>query len=415
MHNIMCKIILTSLLLTVICCKPDEPVQPVLPPGSVNNIEVIWTTPLNYPDNRPHLQPLIINNLLILGATPGISGNESIYGFDKTTGQKLWEWKDYLNNSNMTTKIGIQGNKAIISYNFRDYVFDIQTGSTLWRYETPTGLASMPRGNVIGGHIYHAWAIENVTEDSIAWLMRSSVDHPQWDTVFTIQRENGYSVSLEPPVVWMSTAGDSILIFQNRTWNFSTSKGRIDLLAFNLRTKTLNWRKNDLVNTGESSTHPPIIVNNQCIFLGDKTVYSVNLLNGQKQWEYTVSGDPTSNHLLQSSCIIVNNKIYLKTTGGLFSCLNAGTGQLIWKNDNAGFNPSTLNFHKDKLYYMADHHLYCVDASNGKVLYTLDSPNQGGQSHPGIFSNDGGLVIDPVTNLMYFADSYYATCIKVPE
>jgi outer membrane protein assembly factor BamB len=267
---------------------------------------------------------------------------------------------------------------------------------------------------VVGNYLYHSWEIEQVTEDSIAWLMRSPIDHAQWDTVFTIHRENGYSVNIEPPVLWMSPVGDSVLIFQNRSLNFTLLKSRVDLLAFNLTTKTLNWRINDFVNTGESTSNAPIIHNNQCIFMGDKTVYSVNLLNGQKQWEYTVSGDPGLNNLATASCIVVNNKIYLKTTGGLFSSLDAITGQLIWKNDDAGFNPSQLIFYKNKLYYMADHKIYCVDATNGKVLYTLASPNENRIDQRGILY-EGGLVIDPSTNLMYFADSYYATCIKVPE
>lgn len=411
----MCNIIITLLLLTITCCKRDEIVQPT-PSGSINNIEVIWTVPLNNQGNNyANLQPILYNNTLILGATPSNSANEIIYDFDKTTGQKLWQWNDYLSSPNYTTKINIKDNKAIISYSYRDYVFDLQTGSTLWRYETPTGMEASARGNVIGDHIYHPWDTENLTRDSIAWLMRSPVDYSHWDTVFTIFSENGYSVSLEPPVLWMSPTGDSVLIFQNRSFNFPLLDGRIDLLAFNLRTKQLNWRINDLTIQGNSSTHPPIIFNNQCFFLGDYSLYSINLSTGQKDWEYTVTGDPASNHLMQASCIVVNNKIYLKTTGGLFSCLDANTGQLIWKNDNAGFNPSLLNFYKDKLYYMADNKIYCVDANNGKVLYTFDSPNASRTDHIGTIVNGAGLVIDPVTNLMYFADSYYATCIKVPQ
>jgi outer membrane protein assembly factor BamB len=112
---------------------------------------------------------------------------------------------------------------------------------------------------------------------------------------------------------------------------------------------------------------------------------------------------------------INNGKLYVKTVGKLLFCLNAATGQLIWENLDAGYSGSQIMYYKNKLYYMAFGKIYCVDSNDGKVLYSFESPNASGTDHPGTFVHDGGLVIDPATNLMYFADSYYATCIKVPE
>jgi outer membrane protein assembly factor BamB len=417
MYKAIYSIIIISLLLAIACRKPEDSPDSLFLSKPVDKMEVIWDTPLNGQNfNYAHLQPLIVNNMIILGSMPANSNNETIYGFDKNSGHKIWEWKDYLNNSNMITKIGIQDNVAIISTSFRDYVFDTQTGATVWQYETPMGFTSLPRGSVIGNCIYHPWGVEHLVRDTIGWLMRSTIYHPQWDTVFTIRSDSGYGVSIEPPVLWMSPGGDSVVIFQNRRLSLTTFDERVDLLAYNLQTKTLNWKINDLVNNGESSTHALIVFNNQCIFLGIFTVYSFNLLNGQKLWEYTIPHDPAFNGLSESSCIIVNNKLYVKTHGDLFFCLNPVTGQLIWENKNAGANPTTLNFYKNKLYYIAgvssEYKIICVDAENGNVLYTLGSP------HANLSGNMlyvGGLIIDPVTNFMYFADSYYATCIKVPE
>lgn len=123
------------------------------------------------------------------------------------------------------------------------------------------------------------------------------------------------------------------------------------------------------------------------------------------------------NGLLEhSSSIIEGDKVYVKTEGNLIYCLYLNSGIRVWsKTYNGTGSNSNIIYHKGKIYFTSFEKIYCIDASNGSLVFKYRSPNATRADQTGVFKGTGGLAIDPLTNRMYFADSYYITCVKLPE
>src|SRR5690606_39174224 len=138
---------------------------------------------------------------VIFGATSKGENNETVYSFDANTGDYKWDWKDYFSSSNPTRKVGVYNNLGVISYVYRDYVLNLETGTTVWRYETPVGVESNPIGTLIGNWIYHPQDVEGAPgTDSIAHMVRTSIDKPNWEVIYTLRRDStGCDVNFEPP------------------------------------------------------------------------------------------------------------------------------------------------------------------------------------------------------------------------
>lgn len=428
----MKRILLTPVLLTIamfnMACCSKEPIPPKNNPNpclfdcdDLSKLEVVWTKQINGKDyNSTHLQPFIYNSTIIFGATTEGEGNETIYSFDINTGDMKWKWNDYLSSagtSNPTRSIGVYNNLGVISYNYRDYVLNLETGSSVWRYETPVGISSMPRGSLIGNWIYHPQDVEGPpSSDSIAHMARTSIENPNWEIVYTLRRDStGANVNFEPPSLAIATNGDSILIFQNRSYNFVKGGDKQDLIAFNLRTKAVQWKIDDIAKPNASSVHPILIKGNLAIFFGGYTVYAINITNGTIVWTYT-GANPDLNSLLDASCIIVDDKLYVKTEGEQMYCLYLNSGIRVWgKAIEWSGQHSNLIYNDGKIYFTVHEKIYCINAANGNVIFRYRSPNANRTDQSGRFQGFGGLAIDPIAKRMYFADSYYMNCVKLPE
>ncbi len=422
----------TSLLLIFaifsIACSSMEPIPPKNNPSpclfdcdDLSKLEVVWSKPINGKDyNYSNLQPFIYNSSIIFGATSEGSNNETIYSFDANTGSSQWNWNDYFSSAsatNLTSKIGVYNNLGVISYNYRDYVLNLETGLTVWRYETPAGISSMPRGSLIGNWIYHPQDVEGSPgSDSIAHMTRSSIENPNWEIIYTLRRDStGSDVNFEPPSLAIATNGDSILIFQNRSYNFVNGGDRQDLIAFNLKTKSVLWKIVNIAKPNTSSVHPILVKGNTAIFFGGYTVYAINISNGSIIWTYTGT-NPDLNSLLDASCIIVDDKLYVKTEGEQMYCLYLNSGIRVWgKAIEWSGQHSNLIYNNGKIYFTVSQKIYCINALNGDVIFRYRSPNANRTDQSGRFQGFGGLAIDPIAKRMYFADSYYINCVKLPD
>lgn len=403
-------------------CKKDDNTLSTSPNPCLSDcddkplFEVVWTKPINNKKNNySNLQPFIYNNSIIFGSMPESEDNEIIYSFDKVDGTKNWQWSDYFTlGPNFTKKIGVWNNLGSISYTFRDYVINLDNGQTLWRYETPLGTSTSPRGTLIGDWIYHPQEIEGSFDDTIAYMSRTKIDNPNWEIVYTLKADTtGAGVNLEPPTIGFNANGDSILIFQRRSFNFVKQDNRQDLIAYNLKFKKEEWRKDFIDYPNISSAHPILIKNNIVMYLGHGKVYGININNGNILWTYSV---PSSdfNNFATASAIISGNYLVVKTSGEYMFCVNINTGSKLWAtNLELSDQHSNLILYKSKIYFTVPEKMYCINVSNGEVIFRYRSPNIERTDNYGRFYGYGGLVIDPTTDLMYFADSYYINCVKV--
>lgn len=224
-------------------------------------------------------------------------------------------------------------------------------------------------------------------------------------------KTNGYEASIEPPGVWINPMGDTILILQNRQWNFPTSDGKVDLYAYNMRTDSMLWKIDDISNDGNSSIYPPIIDGNLAYFQGMKSLHGINLLTGQLIWEHEYSDEGFA----QVENLCVDGKLYVHSGSDVLMAFDGNTGNLMWKTDkDYGIEDGgSMGIYKGKLYFnsidMTDDNvpqlLFCLNAENGSLIWKGSGVMKSGVS--------GGLCIDQKTGYLYCTDASSIMCIDL--
>lgn len=107
-----------------------------------------------------------------------------------------------------------------------------------------------------------------------------------------------------------------------------------------------NWpdelKKDWQVPVGEGDASPVLINNKLYVFVkadNSETVLCLDVAQGKELWRTAVNPSPViegpaSGHPgPRSTPFVSEEKIYTLGAGGVFSCLNANTGEVIWKND----------------------------------------------------------------------------------
>jgi outer membrane protein assembly factor BamB len=224
----------------------------------------------------------------------------------------------------------------------------------------------------------------------------------------------GYGANLTDIHQAQLNNGDNILLFQNASYSNTAAYGRTDLFAFNLQTRQLQWKVNNF-DIG-SNVDAITVYNGNIYFLGHHTVHVFNLETGAKQWQYVITNNPNENFLAGHASLIVDNTgVYVKTNGELFFGLNL-SGGLKWSRNDAGSSSGKIYKYKNNIYYLALGFLKGVDAQTGKELFSYVSPNlYRATPHSGSFNLDDSFVIDPIKQVIYIGDNYYAMCIKIPQ
>ena len=338
--------------------------------------------------------------------------------YDKISGNLIWakEISGYLN-------ISAYGfTKDYIIANERSYIHIInaQTGKTVhivdW-FNFRDDICGLPRMNVIGDWIYHsASPCQRGNPDQT--FMRYHIPDGRIDTLIDIvgHINGGYVGGLERPKLWMHPNGDSVLIFQNRTINFGTSRNRVDLFAWSLKTRDTLWLIDSLTPSGFANVNSPQIYDDKIYMREFFNVFCINPMDGSIVWNSVATDMGVSN-----LDILFNEKrFYLHEGIREMYAYDINTGDLIWMADEKDGQDlgrgEFMTYHKGFIYSTYGD-ISATDANNGKVKWTYRTPNYNKTlklSTANLGMSDG-LIIDPETDLMYVHDGFFAMCVKLPE
>jgi outer membrane protein assembly factor BamB len=138
---------------------------------------------------------------------------------------------------------------------------------------------------------------------------------------------------------------------------------------------SLKWK----FPTGANVISSPTAANGVVYFGSlDSKIYAVDASSGTQKWAFE------TNFPVASSPAVANGKVYTGADDGNIYCLDAATGSQLWKTNAGGVTNCLLNsgfsafpvrcspmVSNGKVYAGAlDGNLYCVDAKNGKILWT---------------------------------------------
>ncbi len=122
------------------------------------------------------------------------------------------------------------------------------------------------------------------------------------------------------------------------------------------------------LETGGIESTPAIAAGTVYISSLDKTLYAVDLQNGNLKWKYEANDE------IKSSPSVYENTVFFGDELGTFHALDAATGKKKWEfRADAGII-SSANFAGDRVLFGSyDNHLYCLLLKDGSLLWKLET------------------------------------------
>lgn len=357
-------------------------------------------------------EPIVWENKVIWGNATAGKGFEVILS-DGRSGSEIWRWSDFIKYPDLPYQ----------NYHFVDehyycfnniqetHVIDLFTGKTVWSYFDPNAGAYICEA---GDYLYGKQNDRDYRPQTCR-LRRTSLASLTWETLVELNadKDSGYSPAIFGPSLWVSPNADSLLIFQNRSWNFSTGKGKIDFCAFDMSNDSMYFKLPDIESSQNSNVLRPLVDGNRAYLAGQKNLHCVDLENRRILWQKGFPG--AGHHLMLSNLVIEGERLIVKADDDRIYGFNKYSGQLLWATANAGASPSHMKLAGQRVYYVseADAHIYGVNIADGSVQVRIRSPNEARQEYPGAGFH-GGLAVNEQLGLIYAHDHHFFMGIKIP-
>ena len=398
-------ILLVTFLLSG-CNKPNHPTPPLPePPDNGYQPIIIWESEITNNGNFvSSINPILVNDLIITSSQSysGYNDNkEMVLAFDKDSGNKQWEWEDYIRPGNQTIGlaegVALIDNTLLISSAQDNYAININSGTTIWATETEEGRA---RISTFGTKVFHVARYGNSPRSDSAKTFMCDYSNGQWQEIYKISGVD-YNPALYLPVGYINEEGDTLLIFQNQGITFNPSGERVDLHCYNLTQDSLLWYKPNFTPSGSSNIRAPIVEGDLVYFGGKWDFYCIDILSGEVIWTHNFYWDyQGSNFLIYNDLIITN------LDNGDLIAIDKNSGEQVWVNEALSGCCVELRIYGDRIYF-GNSDLFIVEANTGDLLYKFDSP------HNGRF--DSGIAVDIENKKMYASDGHFFMCMELPE
>ncbi len=413
-------IFLTSIIVLNFACTKE---QEYIPEGKSNSIiptenflEIVWQQ-MVYDDTTgaDFLSPLFSNNYVVFCAHGPWSSNDGGVGLvvlNRETGERHPAWNhepDILNMAIADWDIGGENNDIIILNNQLNlYAYSVNTGNLIW--EKMADDYFTPRISTFGKYIFATQ--EPSGPDTWSRLLAIDAASGKSREIIYEAMEDGYEFNYESPAAYIANTGDTILIFQKIQLNFSLSKGRVDIYAYNMTQDSLSWRVNDITESGISSVRDAIVTGDKYLFQGTNSIHCIDIISGQILWEDNIDGSSFAQH----NNLYADGKVFLNSDGGYSICYDVNSGVQLWKNTTDYSYPShggSMAYYDGNLYLTAipanpqvpediRQPLRCISAETGKTLWSTLGPGPGAATE--------GVIVDPITGYLYFNDMYSIIC-----
>lgn len=355
-------------------------------------------------------EPLVWGNHLLWSEAP-FGGGFTLHLSDGLTGQKLWQWQGFIAYESLPffNYQFISGGTYCFNNIAETHSIDLVTGQSNWGQLDRNSGAYIAG---IGNHLYGKTQ-DRTVRPLVCILQRTSVFSKNWDPVLTLTaaEDNGFSPAIFGPSLWMSPVGDSILIFQNRSYNFNTNVSKVDLHAYNLSRDSSLYILRNITPSGNSNVLKPIVDGDFAYLLGSHVLICIDLKAGQIAWQKDL-GTTT----LFSNMLVDGSRLLVKADNSWLFCLDKISGNTLWTKENLGDMATPMVKADGVVYYMSEGNgtIYGVRIADGKVVMEFLSPNTGKTGTPDA-KFLGGVAVNPDLGLLYAHDRYYMMAIKINQ
>ncbi len=417
-------------LLTSACRKDTitTPLPCILYLCDTSKLEIVWQKSINFDTTEKISNPPIYFNGNVLFSRSTIEESiDTLKLFDSKMGNIKWRWTDYLTGRKPSLIFGIapkflQNNKFLFTTGKDLYCVDANSGKSIWRSQLESNSTNVRIGG-IENYVYQVLD-QGTRSIDFSFLVRYDINVGTRDTIYTQPKIDGFEPDISPPTVsWTNKTGDSILFFQIRYWNFSASKGRVDWVAFNLSTKSEEFRLNDIDIGHIGTTVGAIVSDDKIYFCCSYSAICVNKYDGKLLWQKVF--DINSETILSTSPFIAEGKLFIKTDNKTLYALDLVTGAEIWVDKDSGSSCYDMVYDKGLLYYSCNGNakIYAIEAATGKIIWAEPSPNK----YPNQFNGNrkfgfsganigyGGVAIDSINGVLFTSDDFFTMCLKLPK
>ena len=408
-------------LFVLASCKPAEVLQP--PPGSEAKgpVDVVWQVPIK-PDTSLGFgfDPVMVRNAIFYGSKPSpLSAVPMHFVKVSENGKLLWEVSS--DENTICDEINIlesTGNTMHSDYFYcackgKPTVIDMRDLTLVNKYNLDT--ASVYKISVFGELLFYTkrYYTTTVNYDSSALVVVNP--YTGWQrTLFRLGKNGNQNPALYPPEAFIyPETGDTLLVFQNRQWDFTNSAngGRVDLFCLNMSADTLVWQIPEIDPYGNSSVCKPLYHDGLVYFRGFQTLHAVNVETGEQVWMHEFPGD--FDDLLLGNMLIAEGKLIVKSSDRGIHALDPETGEMLWERYDTGVTSCYMNYFEGSVYFGCyDGVIYNVRVSDGEILWSYASPNAGKiPSWDAQFEN--GVIFDEENRRIITTDGYYLICLQL--
>lgn len=394
-------------------CKPKEPIDPPNPPVTEepsfdDELNIIWQLSLFADSSEANsIVPEVYNNNVVFSSRSYTENKEVFRLYNGSTGEIIWT-RDDPECFNIPLKAQAKSNnKLALCDNANLHVLDLDTGEEMWH---SVEFSNRLRLAEINDNVFWTYIDKGFKPDT-CMLIRSEFGMQEWKNVLTLTKTNDFHPGIEPPVSWENDNGETILIFQNRSYNFEIGKGKIDLYAFNLDQEVIEWVKEDITESGNSSIYQPIVFDNKVYFQGSSSLHCFDIATGELVWERLFAGAG----FLTCNMVMTDGRLIANGDAQNIWALNSSTGETIWHNTTLkSHNAGNMIAYDGVVYFTSEGNgtLCAVKVSDGSILWEETTPNYDGWNSAAFLS---GIAINEDLGYLYAIDGFYAMCIKLPK
>jgi hypothetical protein len=331
---------------------------------------------------------------------------------DGKSGSEIWRWQDFIKYPDLPfhNYHFVSGDYYGINNIQETHVINLRNGLTVWSYFDRNAGAYISEA---GGYLFGKQNDRDFRPVSCS-LRKTALASLEWETVLQLSAagDSGFSPAIFGPALWINPAGDSILLFQNRSWNFQTGAGKVDLCAFDMSNDSMLFLLPDIEPSQNSNVLPPIVDGDRAYLTGQKNLHCIDLINQKVLWQKGFPGP--GHHLMLSNLIIDGDILVVKPDNDLIYGFNKSSGELIWSTAQAGSSPSHMKLSEGVVWYVseANGRVYGVNTEDGRLQHKIRSPNEGRPDCPAAAFH-GGLAVNSKLGQIYVHDHHFFMAIKM--
>ena len=389
-------------------CNKDSSTQ--LVNGVAVSLPHLWVQSIRNDNTSPSgssvKSSIIYNGNVVVGGIK--NGDNSIIMFNSQTGEKIWEWQDWIEKKSGVSvhKPYIKNNLLFFQFAYWNYCIDLNTGKTVFK-------------NVFDAAYFgNAFGLGNYLYSSLQYYRNRNPAYPrEGSTIYQSSINNGSMVSIVIPKYDSSgikltdskaggISGVAPFILNNDTM-LAVGFGDTPKEGFNkclgiYNTAQKKWtveREVIAQNQSDGLDQEPQIWQNKIYLCGSGFFTCNDAVTGKSIWKMAINGD-----FLFSGFIIQNGRVYANDSYGNLHCIDANTGKQYWTETTSGTSSDMV--YLDGVIYLVgggDGLLHAVDAETGTTLWKVKSPDASKYNDgyfdrfcaavPGSFGSKGRIIV----------------------